>query len=293
MLKLTEQALAPAAQQRLAELQAKVNQGASFTEQSDKAAALWDSKSSAKNGEAAFAIIKNTLTAMAVGPGLCNYCEQSEASDIEHILPKSLFPQQAFQWDNYLLACKQCNTGFKLDRMFAFHPAGSSNSIELTRGQAPVSQDYAFLHHRRVEPLDYLWLDFDDFHLMPHPQGGQHTRAFWQAERSLEILGLNERDSLVKQRAHAFSHFKNRLREYAGVKKARTHSELEQAVAGEPEINPAQPFLDEQQRLLTHIKQAILDSEHPTVWREMIRQRDKLPPAIQSLFLHAPETLTW
>ena len=290
MLKLTNQSLPIDAQTRLDELQEQVNQAAGFSDQVKKAGLLWNNKNSS-----VFNVIKQNLVSMTVGSGLCNYCEQNEASDIEHILPKGLLPEHAFRWDNYLLACKQCNTGCKLDRMFVFDPANSSATIELVRGQQPVSQDYAFIHPRNVDPLDYLLLDFDDFQFMPHPppKGQLNSREFWQAEHTLDILGLNKRDCLVKQRKQAFTNFKNRLNEYAGVKKASTHSDLEQAVMGDPKIDHAQPFLDEQERLLTHIKQAILDSEHPTVWREMIRQRMKLSIFIQNLFQQAPEALSW
>ncbi|MFO1234889.1 MAG: HNH endonuclease domain-containing protein [Rivihabitans pingtungensis] len=80
----------------------------------------------------------------SVGAGLCCYCEQNEeATDIEHILPKSLFPQQTFVADNYLLACKTCNTGHKLDKMAVFVPAGSVVNECLARQEEPASQDVA------------------------------------------------------------------------------------------------------------------------------------------------------
>lgn len=45
--------------------------------------------------------------------GKCAYCESKVThvyyGDVEHILPKSLFPQLAFAWENLTFACAKCN----------------------------------------------------------------------------------------------------------------------------------------------------------------------------------------
>jgi uncharacterized protein (TIGR02646 family) len=43
----------------------------------------------------------------------CAYCEskfERIVLDIEHYKPKSIYPELALDWDNFLLACKACNT---------------------------------------------------------------------------------------------------------------------------------------------------------------------------------------
>ena len=45
----------------------------------------------------------------------CSYCERPgyrSALDVEHILPKAIakFEHLSFRWDNFLLACKNCNS---------------------------------------------------------------------------------------------------------------------------------------------------------------------------------------
>lgn len=230
---------------------------------------------------------------MCIGIEICNYCEQSEASDIEHILPKSLFPNKAFVWDNYLLACKKCNTTHKLDAMYVFDPANSANTLRVDRGTEPPTTDYAFIQPRLEDPMDWMELHFDDFQFWarnPHAPG---TRGFKKVEHTLEILELNNRPNLVKYRSLAFGNYKRLLREYVDVKTATTHQELENAVNGDPLVNPGIPLANEQQRLLDGIRNSILTSEHPTVWREMIRQRTSLPTRIQQLFQQAPEALNW
>jgi 5-methylcytosine-specific restriction endonuclease McrA len=36
-------------------------------------------------------------------------CSGSESSDVEHFMPKALYPSQAMNWENYLWACGICN----------------------------------------------------------------------------------------------------------------------------------------------------------------------------------------
>src|SRR5262245_56298948 len=47
----------------------------------------------------------------------CSYCEREIASGIavEHKRPKSKYPAEALSWDNFLLACPNCNSA-KLDK---------------------------------------------------------------------------------------------------------------------------------------------------------------------------------
>lgn len=43
----------------------------------------------------------------------CSYCERygfSTSLDVEHVEDKSSHPQKETQWDNFLLACKNCNS---------------------------------------------------------------------------------------------------------------------------------------------------------------------------------------
>lgn len=54
---------------------------------------------------------KNDLI-LALG-GFCSYCERqgfSTALEIEHIKDKDTYPAEKFKWNNFLLACKNCNT---------------------------------------------------------------------------------------------------------------------------------------------------------------------------------------
>jgi uncharacterized protein (TIGR02646 family) len=64
----------------------------------------------------AFREIREVLLQMASGVERCMYCEDSAASAIDHFWPRSDYPERAFDWLNYLLACSICNSNFKRDR---------------------------------------------------------------------------------------------------------------------------------------------------------------------------------
>ena len=61
----------------------------------------------------AFGEIRRALHTMATGRNRCMYCEDNEGTDIDHFKPRSMFPQDAFVWSNYLLGCSRCNSNYK------------------------------------------------------------------------------------------------------------------------------------------------------------------------------------
>jgi hypothetical protein len=298
MLRLIEKELLPETIAHLQSLQAKVDAEIGFGAKADRAGKLWDNKTGAKEGKAAFADIKEKLTAMCVSHGLCNYCEQNEASDIEHIAPKSLFPELAFVWGNYLLACKHCNTGFKLDAMYVFHPVGSTNAVFAARGMEPPSKEIAYIQPRDEDPMELMELFMldnngipPDFEFYPRPPHFPGTKGHEKVVCTLEILGMGEQRSLQKLREHAFHYFTRCLKDYAGVSKATDFDEILKATGGVPVVNPSLPFHGEKNRILQMIEIEINQCSHPTVWQEMIRQRDFLSSQIQSYFQQAPDLI--
>jgi uncharacterized protein (TIGR02646 family) len=69
---------------------------------------LWKTKR-----DEVFSEIRTMLKKMASGRERCMYCEDNEGTDIEHFWPKSTYPEKAFSWSNYLLACSHCNSNHK------------------------------------------------------------------------------------------------------------------------------------------------------------------------------------
>lgn len=289
MLKLKNREISPSTLAHLEGKQLSINQQVSFAQKIEMAGSFWDGKSDSRTGKEAFREIKARLTELCVGVGLCNYCEQNEASDIEHILPKSVFPERTFQWENYVLACKLCNTGFKLDKMYVFPDSQSLEVVLPERGEEPPSQDYAFIHIRDDDPEALLELSFDDFQF--YPKFSRGTRAFEKARRTEEILELSSRPTLVWYRSQAFEYYSRLLEQYVQVKEANSFQALRDALPLDISFVEAALLDQEKDRILGSIRQKILKYGHPTVWREMMRQQAKWPN-IQRLIEKAKETLS-
>ncbi len=129
---------------------------------------LWKLKSNA-----AFREILNCLKDMC-GPRVrCMYCEDNEASAIDHFFPKSLYFDKCFVWGNYLYACTLCNSNFKRDK-FPLDASGSALLLD-------PSTDDPFLH---------IALSFSTGLYVPLSQKGTST---------VEVFGLN-RESLARGR---------------------------------------------------------------------------------------------
>lgn len=97
---------------KLAEATAAIESRAAFPDRKREADRRYDNARDA----AWFRPVLAALGEMA-GPGeRCMYCSGSESSDVEHYRPKSVFPELATTWDNYLWACGVCNSSYKNNR---------------------------------------------------------------------------------------------------------------------------------------------------------------------------------
>jgi hypothetical protein len=299
MLRLNSKLLSTATQAHLDAVQEYINALLHFIEKSNAAGTKWDSKDSSNAGKKAFAEIKLILTSMCVGKGICNYCEANEATDIEHIRAKSLFPEYAFFWENYILACKICNTTYKMDKASIFAAKDSCIIVDISpkRGATtktkPPNDDTLLINPRTENPTRFIMLDLvgGTFNYIPKKPVG--TREYLRADYSINtLLKLNDRQALVEARKAAFKDFQNLLKNYIDCGKATTHDELELATGDYPQVNHANPLSSEIIRIQTHIKNSITSRAQPTVWLEMKRQRAKLNFTNQ-LFKQAPEVLSW
>lgn len=90
-----------------------------------------------KKGNSTFDSVKATLAKMNSGARRCAYCEDSAADEVEHIRPKTLYPELVFAWVNYLYACGPCN-GPK-NNHFAVFAEGTGALTNVARARnAPV-----------------------------------------------------------------------------------------------------------------------------------------------------------
>ncbi len=224
-----------------------------------------------RKGNKTFDVIKNELTQMCSGAQRCGYCEDSAADEIEHIKPKSLYPEATFVWLNFLYACGACNRP-KNNRYAVFDPRTTKLVDARRRRNAsvmPPPPGAPVLIDPRIEdPCDFLWLDLlRTFYFSP--RAGINAIDYERAKYTIEVLRLNQRGYLRSARQQAYADYLAQLKQYRADRDGgASHIEL--------------------RAIETHIR----GRSHPTVWSEMKRQRE-LIPALKKLFHDVPEALAW
>lgn len=289
MLRLIDRDLGQAEQAILDQLQAKVNAKPDFAKKAKEVDTLWGTKGGVK-GRKAFEQIRLLLESMCVGVKACNYCEGNEANDIEHIFPKSFFPEFAFVWKNYLLACKQCNSGYKLDLCYVMDDTGKVYAT--TRGKAPKYKKITMVNPRIEDPRDFFWLNIKVWKFEIHE--GLSLADQNKAAKTLEILALNERDYLLAgRRASAVEYFDKmeRLRLILGARTVKKVKEV---------LSPYQDIVDDtlplaviKKEFKESVKQHIQKLLHPSVWESIKTIESKENPQWKTIFKRIPEALQW
>lgn len=118
----------------------------------------------------------------------CSYCERAVSPlSLEHIQPKSLYPEKTLSWDNFLLACHHCNS---------------------KKGVADINDENI---------SDYCWPDRDNtflffdysLHGMVRPAPNLTPEDQKRAERMIDLLNLNPEspgDCRFRARYEAMNH---------------------------------------------------------------------------------------
>ena len=205
------------------------------------------------------------------------------ADEIEHIWPKSFYPERTFSWENYLYVCGPCN-GAKGNQWDLFVDEGNHLkrlSLERIAGDAvvaPPDGDPLFIDPTQEDPFDFLFLDLtmDDERLEFCPLDDDKDSYNYQiAQFTIDALKLNERADLSRARYTAFTNYRARIAEYVLGKQAGF----------------ARTKLD------SMVKQLKKES-HPTVWHSILRYYQngwlpKVDPEFAAYFDKAPEALSW
>ncbi len=178
----------------LAFLHRRAVQVASTADPQAEAARLWRYQNNKT-----FREIREALARMASGLERCMYCEDSEGTDIEHFWPKAAYPERAFDWLNYLIACAHCNSNSKRDQ-FPLDATGDPLLVN------PTEED----------PLD---------HLAFSPSTGLLHPLSPKGEPSIHVFGLN-RVTLTQGRLDAWTALQHLLVGYA---RCREQADQEQA----------------------------------------------------------------
>jgi len=120
-------------------LDARTQQVLACADPKEEAQRLWKQQDNQSFDE-----VRTKLRSMATGLERCMYCEDSAATDIEHFWPKSKYPERAFSWSNYLLACSCCNSNHKREQ-FPLDEAGAPLLID------PTTEDPRERHQTRLQ----------------------------------------------------------------------------------------------------------------------------------------------
>jgi len=296
MIKLNSKDIQTSSTTHLKSVQEQILNEPNFEAKVKKAGAKWDSKTSG-SGRAAFKDIKDTLIEMCVGVEICMYCEQNEATDIEHVFPKKMYPEKAFTWTNYVLACGKCNTHHKSDKFKVFNSKNSTTEVDVTPARRtyfkPPNDDALFIDQRLEDPMDFLELDLINQQFIFTERHLAGTREFRKANYTKELLGLNTRAALIANRKNAAKFYISRLEKYIAAKNSTNFQHLADAINDDwGGIDQTVNFKSEKNRILDSIKNDIMSYSHPTVWKELIRQRQNLPKT-NSLLNKAAEVISW
>ena len=197
MRRLKRRDLSASAQALLDRRTRKVRDAANPREEADR---LWQSKRGKSWDE-----IREVLRTMASGVERCMYCEDSAGTDIDHFYPKSQYPNYAYDWTNYLLACSHCNSEKRDD--FPIADDGWPLLID------PTSDDPA--DYLEFAPMTGLWVGIDE----------------WGAgETSIRVFGL-KREMLTKGRRNAWSVFQMAIKEYERLRGTSRNPEADNLLA--------------------------------------------------------------
>lgn len=82
---------------------------------------------------------------------VCSYCGMPVRDDahIEHVLPKSYFPAQVLLWNNFLLACRDCNS------KKSNTPSGAANDTQADYAWPHINLHASMISYRLVSYTQY------------------------------------------------------------------------------------------------------------------------------------------
>ena len=131
MIRLPSLLLPAEARQILRRYQREVDDKPTYADRVEAADRLFKSRNTLPNRT--FRVVRLKLHEMCSGARRCCYCEDSCADEVEHVRPKSLYPEQVFVWENYLYSCGPCN-GPKNNQYAVFARKGNK-LVPVTRGK--------------------------------------------------------------------------------------------------------------------------------------------------------------
>lgn len=224
----------------------------------------WKNKSSSP----ALNEVRDTLKSMCLGVERCMYCEDNCGHTVEHIQPKTFYPEKTFIWENFLFVCAKCNSD--KGNKHAVFSEDNSIIIQLERKNGvdivePTIGAEVFINPRLDYPSEFLELELLGGTFQFIPKYGLTPSDKLRTEHTIDILDLN-RDVLTEARKTSYHLYKSVFTDFINTKaKGKKHD-----------------FFPDGLRKMNH----------PTVWYEMKRQ-NQLIPELKTLFEEEPSALNW
>ncbi|MEN3940459.1 hypothetical protein WJU23_04130 [Prosthecobacter sp. SYSU 5D2] len=126
MLRLPDTDLEKEHSDSLQNWQGLVDAKASFGEQVEEAKKQCKTKNDVNNPT--FRAVRSGLVQMHGDLIRCAHCEYSRTNEVEHIYPKTIYPNRVFNWLNYTYACRTCN-GPKDHKFASFLTSGQELDV--------------------------------------------------------------------------------------------------------------------------------------------------------------------
>ena len=148
-----------------------------------------------------FQPVINALRGLCGDGELCMYCSSNEPSQLEHYRPLSVFPEQAFRYENYLWTCDICNRTHKGERF----PPDTEPGEPILNPLDDNVWDYFFLSEQNGRLLRKFDIAANDY--AP------------RAVSTCAVVGI-DRENAQKKRQHRF----RRLQQNVGEALAKFHA---------------------------------------------------------------------
>lgn len=140
--------------------------------------------------------------------GKCCYCErrrdQSRESDVEHFRPKSQvegIPEHkgywwlAYEWENLLIACKNCNESYKK----AHFPLEDESKRAYNRDDSIQKEQPLLINPLEENPSQFIEYD------LPEKDKPIMIKAIGRCrrgEKTIELTGINSKEVMEERAAH-------------------------------------------------------------------------------------------
>lgn len=169
----------------------------------------------------------------------CCYCEKQlelkREVDVDHFRPKTKVTENAehpgywwlaYDWDNYLYSCKQCNSDHKINH---FPVANEENRISV-EGENTDEEQALLINPYFEDPSNFLAYDYQDREDIPEGVWvtARGDDAQMRGKHTADICGLNRSD-LITRRARVLKTLILALRSYDVAMESENQTKIKRA----------------------------------------------------------------